>query len=422
MKAGNINQAAWDLGLAADSLLVRGVTARWSGQGVDAAFRFAQQDNSLLIRNVTATWSPDVIGTARDLALSTGGLLSRTVGAVWGAITPNMIALALATDSDLTKTITGEVDLTGLTDEQLDFLNALTGSTGGMITLGGSFLWDPSTGFQTWLESTTFDNIADPLNALIAPMAALRGELTSLTSEIRIQNAADEAARAEAVRVKALAEATAAGEKLLADRGAAVSKLTSVVSQIDALDAAHSTNFINNKNQRVDIGVNADGTLTDNINPWLEYTSTTDLAAFRAKWSADGGLQDQLFAANDARAVIDRALAAARQQVINLGGVPTFAQGGNHSGGFRIVGESGPELEATGAARYYSARDTARMIGSGGDNRELVQEIRELRNEVKSLREQSDRLDTQILNQTKRNTRLQEQWEKTGMPPERATL
>lgn len=56
-------------------------------------------------------------------------------------------------------------------------------------------------------------------------------------------------------------------------------------------------------------------------------------------------------------------------------GFPTFATGGTHTGGFRIVGENGPELEATGPARIYSAAETAEILsadvaapgGPGGD-------------------------------------------------------
>lgn len=46
--------------------------------------------------------------------------------------------------------------------------------------------------------------------------------------------------------------------------------------------------------------------------------------------------------------------------------VPAFAAGGYHAGGLRLVGERGPELEATGAARIYSARETAALLRSAG--------------------------------------------------------
>jgi beta-phosphoglucomutase-like phosphatase (HAD superfamily) len=61
--------------------------------------------------------------------------------------------------------------------------------------------------------------------------------------------------------------------------------------------------------------------------------------------------------------------------------VPGFANGGMHSGGIRLVGERGPELEATGPARYYSASQTQSMLGGG-----VVEEIKGLREEVSMLR------------------------------------
>ncbi|VDS08859.1 hypothetical protein PARHAE_02044 [Paracoccus haematequi] len=64
---------------------------------------------------------------------------------------------------------------------------------------------------------------------------------------------------------------------------------------------------------------------------------------------------------------------------------PAFALGGDFAGGLRIVGERGPELEATGPSRIYNAQQT-RQILAGGDNREIVAELRALRQEVAELR------------------------------------
>lgn len=78
--------------------------------------------------------------------------------------------------------------------------------------------------------------------------------------------------------------------------------------------------------------------------------------------------------------------------------VPAFAEGGSFAGGLRLVGERGPELEVTGAARYYSAEQTARMLAGvqapvvaqlvqapGMDLRPLVDEVQQLRREVTGL-------------------------------------
>jgi hypothetical protein len=49
-------------------------------------------------------------------------------------------------------------------------------------------------------------------------------------------------------------------------------------------------------------------------------------------------------------------------------GIFGFADGGYHSGGLRIVGERGPELELTGLSRIFNATQT-RDILSGAGNR-----------------------------------------------------
>jgi len=76
-----------------------------------------------------------------------------------------------------------------------------------------------------------------------------------------------------------------------------------------------------------------------------------------------------------------------RDLIRSLGGVPQFAAGGYHTGGMRLVGERGPELEVTGPARYWSAADTTAMLGNSQRREELLAaEIRALRAEVQGLR------------------------------------
>ncbi|MBC3927772.1 hypothetical protein [Undibacterium sp. CY21W] len=67
--------------------------------------------------------------------------------------------------------------------------------------------------------------------------------------------------------------------------------------------------------------------------------------------------------------------------------VPGFAGGGDFGGGLRLVGENGPELEATGASRIYNAEKTQSLLG--GNNAELVAEVRALRKELEGLRIES---------------------------------
>lgn len=67
------------------------------------------------------------------------------------------------------------------------------------------------------------------------------------------------------------------------------------------------------------------------------------------------------------------------------GMVRGFADGGTHMGGYRIVGEEGPELEMTGPSRILNGSQLSGML-----NGELVQEVRALRQEVGRLRQENN--------------------------------
>jgi hypothetical protein len=65
------------------------------------------------------------------------------------------------------------------------------------------------------------------------------------------------------------------------------------------------------------------------------------------------------------------------------GSIPAFASGGMHTGGIRLVGEKGPELEVTGPSRIFNASQTAAMLRGGGANDSAsVEELRGLRKEM----------------------------------------
>lgn len=69
-----------------------------------------------------------------------------------------------------------------------------------------------------------------------------------------------------------------------------------------------------------------------------------------------------------------------------------FGAGGDHMGGLRIVGENGPELEATGPSRIFDAATTASMLRSGGaSNDEVVAELRAMRLQLAQLHQEARR-------------------------------
>ncbi|MCP5246076.1 MAG: tape measure protein [Burkholderiales bacterium] len=86
---------------------------------------------------------------------------------------------------------------------------------------------------------------------------------------------------------------------------------------------------------------------------------------------------------NISSGVIASALGLGQKQIdqfFEKTGLPRFAGGGLHSGGLRIVGERGPEIEATGPARITSNNDLRNMLS----NENVVAAINQLIAELQS--------------------------------------
>lgn len=78
-----------------------------------------------------------------------------------------------------------------------------------------------------------------------------------------------------------------------------------------------------------------------------------------------------------------------------------FASGGYHAGGYRIVGENGPEIEATGPSRIFSSQQTHAILG--GD---LKAELRALRLEVVQLRRENSAEQRSIARSTEKMEKI----------------
>ena len=97
------------------------------------------------------------------------------------------------------------------------------------------------------------------------------------------------------------------------------------------------------------------------------------------------------------------------------GEIPAFARGGFHSGGLRLVGENGPELEVTGPSRIYNASQTAAMLGGGGD---AAAEVRALRNDFAGMTNALRSVAKHTM-QTAKRVEFLEHWDFDGLPKER---
>jgi hypothetical protein len=98
--------------------------------------------------------------------------------------------------------------------------------------------------------------------------------------------------------------------------------------------------------------------------------------------------------------------------------VPAFASGGLHSGGMRLVGEAGPELEVTGPSRIH----TAQQIVDSMRGSDAAAEIRALREEVKALRESNENAQYQIAKFSQQTAKQLQRWDGDGLPEAREEM
>jgi predicted nucleic acid-binding Zn-ribbon protein len=126
-------------------------------------------------------------------------------------------------------------------------------------------------------------------------------------------------------------------------------------------------------------------------------------------------LQKDIEALSNTIAKEEQILAPAREQLESIGVVPTFAKGGMHSGGMRLVGEQGPELEATGPSRIFSHNQTASMF----KDPDLKDAVRSLKEEVAGLRSEQRQIQMDISKYTKRTYDIERKWDVEGLPATR---
>lgn len=391
--------------------------------------------------------------TARGFKLLdgvSGSLMRKLIGTSdLGQIGVNGWTLLNAATATITRTINGVVNLDGLTDRQKALLDAIRGSTQGKLTLGGSFLFDPSASFKA-----LFDAQSKAITGLTAPITALQGALGSLKDALT----AETARQARAAKVAALNEyvgglaknakgnpfVTADSAKKMASiigldtkgkndwqiakavanwdstdkldafawdpvgkiqlqqkRAAAVADLVAAVNAVKAFDKATGG----------DLGLKGGPAVLGVKNGRLQYQADNvygmkgdDYAKWKATFWADGGLEDQMFSADRAVAQIDKQIAA-------------FASGGMHSGGLRVVGENGPELEATGPSRIYSASQTKSLLHR--DETETVAVLRAVLAELAAARSENTQLLLKIEGYERQMARILRDWDTNGQPAER---
>ncbi len=142
-----------------------------------------------------------------------------------------------------------------------------------------------------------------------------------------------------------------------------------------------------------------------------EALAAADVAA-NQKGIAEQQL-DALTAQVGALITLNKSVQSVQEAIIALAAangtpIPAYASGGLHGGGLRIVGENGPELEATGPSRIYNANQLSTMMS--GDS--AAEEIKALRGELKAAM-------YQIAKNTGKSFDLLDRWDGDGLPQTR---
>lgn len=298
-----------------------------------------------------------------------------------------------------------------IAEQQLD---ALTLSVDGLIRVGDNILTvrdavDNLKALQSFENKAIADATSLGLNSLaqqngLTLSAIERGTAASnainagIASLVGIQ-AKQEADRQAAAERQAKINALTAQAKPLADtvaqagavRSQSAADLAKLQADAYALASAKgvainaesgAANFTNT----AQFGIGESGLYEQKFGQISFRNSPAGANAFKSEFYAAGGIYDQILAeaaqlasAKSAMETSEAQLNALRQQITALGGIPAFATGGMHSGGLRLVGENGPELEYTGPSRIFNAGQTSSML----DNSDQIAELRALRDEMK---------------------------------------
>jgi len=88
--------------------------------------------------------------------------------------------------------------------------------------------------------------------------------------------------------------------------------------------------------------------------------------------------------------------------------IMAFAEGGTFGGGYRLVGETGPEIEYTGPSQIISNAKSKALI----DNSEVVRELKSLREDIKAY-------GYAIAKNTGKSAKVSDRWDIDGLPAER---
>jgi len=210
--------------------------------------------------------------------------------------------------------------------------------------------------------------LAGATEGQIAEIKATAGKIDRLREEGEIKRSLAEADKARADEAQAIRESLKTDMDILFEKEARLVQLYSM-GKLSADEYAAAQARIREQLKRV-----ADG---QNEVASQAKTSMEALASGMADAIVEGKSLRDVFkqiVKELAKMILKQILFNALKSAVGTV-IPGFAAGGSHSGGARIVGENGPELEVTGPSRIYNAAQTKRIISGGGGGSSNVTHI-----------------------------------------------
>lgn len=383
----------------------------WSYKSLSAQAYLASGANSDALRILTAGgWSYKNLWTEAYLS---------------NAANADALNILRASSATITKKLIGEVDLGGLTDRQKALLDAISGKQDGKITLGGSFVFDPSAGFQTWYAQTTAGSITAPMTVLQLAMVQLGGSLADLRAALLAETTratrADQLARLNSYA--ATLTTNGAGNAFVTDNDlSALAKIVGLNTTGLGIDQLRSALT------KWDVGDALKGTIYDPTGAkeaaYLDRVKPP-VVPKPVGYSLDDYRFDERQSGSDAvtgywitgplggKRLYNGGNLSAAQQWLTGQGFPAFARGGTHKGGPAYIGEN--DLELVAPSRVYSPSETRDML----DNRQVVAELRALRQELAATRAENTQLLLRIEGSERQIARTLRDWDTNGQPKER---
>lgn len=223
--------------------------------------------------------------------------------------------------------------------------------------------------------------------------------LNGINTMAKIQQDQDNAAQAERTRQSKITSLNASGlsaaqayNTVAASQQTVVGAVNASIADIFALASQYGLTLQaqpGDTGNTAQFGVDGAGIFQATYN---QITGNpNNFAAFKNEFYAPGGVYERTYGQVGLMARLSAQVTSSseelqrqRELVRALGATPAFASGGSFTGGLRMVGENGPELEVTGPSRIYNATQTRSMLYS--NNTDMLQELRALRAELEGLR------------------------------------